>query len=165
MNALLRESDACLELLEQAILAGRRRVPRDVRERVQRLAAAAGHRRTRPPIDPVEAHDFVFEIQGARLLPHDPAEPVAKARPKPRRLPKTRRRVPLFGSLDWLETRRPSSRMVSAEWAWEVWREAADLARVQPTPERAAAMQDAWAYYWALVGGEDERPDTARRAA
>ena len=163
MNPLLHESDICLELLEQAILAELRRVPRPLRDRVARLAAAAGHRRTTPPLDPKGAHEFVFEVQGACLLAGPPHE-AADVPPKPRRKPRSGRRGPLFGSLDWLETRR-GSRMADPEWAWEVWREAADLARLQPTRSRAAAMQEAWAYYWALVSMEGESGEVARRAA
>ncbi|HXM54675.1 MAG TPA: hypothetical protein VOB72_04735 [Candidatus Dormibacteraeota bacterium] len=170
MNALLHESDACLELLEQAILADLRRVPRALRDRVARLARAAGHRRSRPPLDPLKAHEFVFEVQGERLLAGAPAEAPEvprkpKRAPKPRRAPRTWQPGPVFGSLEWLETRRPTCPVADPEWAWEVWREAADLARLHPTPGRAAAMQDAWAYYWTLLDGQQQPAESARRAA
>jgi hypothetical protein len=86
-RSLLRESDACLELLEQAILADLPRVPRPLRDRVARLAAAAGHRRTTPPADPAGVHAFVFEVQDERLLVGAPGEPLAVPR-KPRRAPR-----------------------------------------------------------------------------
>ena len=166
MNPLLRESDVCLELVEQAILAGCRRLPPRLLARLARLSEAAGHRRTRPPDDPVGAHEFVFEVQGERLLSGAPVEEAASTcagRRQPARL-RVRRRGPLFGSLGWLEA-RPVALAVDPEWAWEVWREAADLARLQPTPGRAAAMQEAWAYYWALTGLDEEATEPAAKRA
>lgn len=165
LNLLLHESDACLELLEQAILTDMQRVPRQLRDRVARLAKAAGHRPTRPPLDPGEAHEFVFDLQDEYLLPGGPREKPAVASPRPKRAPRTAQRDPLFGSADWLETRRSMSLARNPDWAWEVWREAADLARLQPTAGRVAAMQEAWAYYWALLDVGDESVERARRAA
>lgn len=158
MRSLIAESDACLELLERLNLRGVRRTPLALRQRLARLSESAGYKMAWPPANPVRAHDFVLDLQGVCLIT------AWAEKPRPARPARRRRPRPTFGSLDWHAMRREGPYVTDPDWTWEVWREAADLARLHPTPARAAAMQEAWEYYWALVGA-DEPAQPERRAA